>query len=48
MDNIILLNGNSNIELAEKISSYLNIKLCKRNITKFSNSEIKINMSNIQ
>ena len=44
LNNIILLNGNSNIELAEKISSYLNIKLCKRNITKFSNSEIKINI----
>ena len=44
LNNIILLNGNSNIELAEKISSYLNIKLCERNITKFSNSEIKINI----
>jgi len=44
LDNIVLLNGNSNILLAEKISKCLNIKLCECNIAKFSNTEIKINI----
>jgi ribose-phosphate pyrophosphokinase len=45
LDNIVLLSGNSNMLLSEKISKYLNIKLCNRKIAKFSNTEIKINIS---
>tara|TARA_Y100000741_G_scaffold336739_1_gene295556 strand:+ start:1990 stop:2994 length:1005 start_codon:yes stop_codon:yes gene_type:complete len=44
LDNIVLLSGNSNVLLSEKISKYLNIKLCNRKIAKFSNTEIKINI----
>ena len=44
LDNIVLLSGNSNMLLSEKISKYLNIKLCNRKIAKFSNTEIKINI----
>ena len=45
LDNVVLLSGNSNVLLSEKISKYLNIKLCNRKIAKFSNTEIKINIS---
>ena len=44
LDNIVLLSGNSNKLLSEKISSQLNIDLCNRKISKFSNTEIKINI----
>ena len=44
LDNVVLLSGNSNKSLAEKISTYLNINLCKCKISKFSNTEIKINI----
>ena len=44
LDNVVLLSGNSNLLLSEKISQYLNIKLCNRKIAKFSNTEIKINI----
>jgi ribose-phosphate pyrophosphokinase len=44
LDNIVLLSGNSNKLLSEKISSHLNINLCNRKISKFSNTEIKINI----
>ena len=44
LSNVVLLNGNSNVLLAKKISEYLNIKLCDRKICKFSNTEIKINI----
>ena len=44
LDNIVLLSGNSNKLLSEKISSHLNIKLCECKISKFSNTEIKINI----
>jgi len=44
LDNIVLLSGNSNKLLSEKISAYLNISLCKCKISKFSNTEIKINI----
>ncbi len=44
LDNVVLLSGNSNLLLSEKISKYLNIKLCNRKISKFSNTEIKINI----
>lgn len=44
LDNIVLLSGNSNKLLSEKISAYLNIHLCKRKISKFSNTEIKVNI----
>jgi len=45
LDNVVLLSGNSNVLLCEKISKYLNIKLYNRKIAKFSNTEIKINIS---
>ena len=44
LDNIVLLSGNSNKALSEKISIYLDIHLCKCKISKFSNTEIKINI----
>ena len=44
LDNIVLLSGNSNKTLSEKISIYLDIHLCKCKISKFSNTEIKINI----
>ena len=44
LDNIVLLSGNSNTLLAEKISTQLNINLCECKISKFSNTEIKINI----
>ena len=42
LDNIVLLSGNSNRLLSEKISLYLDIHLCECKISKFSNTEIKI------
>tara|TARA_B100001175_G_C19461494_1_gene616775 strand:+ start:261 stop:1265 length:1005 start_codon:yes stop_codon:yes gene_type:complete len=44
LDNIVLLSGNSNKSLSEKISLYLDIHLCECKISKFSNTEIKINI----
>ena len=44
LNNIVLISGNSNKLLSDKISETLNIKLCERNIAKFSNTEIKINI----
>jgi len=44
LDNIVLLSGNSNKTLSEKISIYLDIHLCKCKISKFSNTEIKISI----
>ena len=44
LDNIVLLSGNANKLLAEKISTHLNINLCECKISKFSNTEIKINI----
>ena len=44
LDNIVLLSGNSNRLLSEKISLYLDIHLCECKISKFSNTEIKINI----
>lgn len=38
LDNVVLLCGNANKLLAEKISNYLNINLCKCKISKFSNT----------
>ena len=38
LNNIVLISGNSNKLLSDKISETLNIKLCKRNIAKFSNT----------
>ena len=44
LNNVVLISGNSNIELGKLISEYLEIKLCKCNISKFSNTEIKVNI----
>ena len=44
LNNIVLLSGNSNKSLSEKISLYLDIHLCECKISKFSNTEIKINI----
>jgi len=45
LKNVVLIAGNSNKSLAEKISNFLNIRLIECKISKFANSEIKINIS---
>lgn len=42
MDQVCLIAGNSNIELAQSISNYLNIPLTSISITKFNNTELAV------
>ena len=39
---IVLISGNSNVELSKEISKILNIELCKADIHKFSDGEISV------
>jgi len=42
MDRIRILTGNSNIELAKKISTYLGIKLVDSKVSRFSDGEVEV------
>ena len=42
---IKLITGNSNLELAKKISNELDVPLAKCEVTRFSDGEINVNIS---
>ncbi|MCX7958225.1 MAG: ribose-phosphate pyrophosphokinase-like domain-containing protein, partial [Deltaproteobacteria bacterium] len=42
MDRIRLLTGNSNIELAKKISSHLQVEITASKVSRFSDGEVEV------
>ena len=44
LKDVVLISGNSNKKLANAISEAIDIKLCLCNISKFANTEIKVNI----